>query len=226
MNLKTRIVVRMVIVVPLLAAVMLLPAGSLGFWQGWVFVAIFSMFSAVFSLYFYRRDPKLLERRLQNREPRREQKQFKFLWVSLWVCTLVLPGLDYRFRWSADLLGGVPVLLSAAAFILVVVSWMLVFRVMQFNTFASAVIQVEAGQRVITDGPYGVVRHPMYTGFAFMILGTPLALGSWVALVPALLIIPVLVFRLRDEERTLTRELAGYAEYCGRTRYRLLPYVF
>jgi protein-S-isoprenylcysteine O-methyltransferase Ste14 len=226
MNLKSRIAMRVVFIIPFLAAFIILPAGSLGFWQGWVFVSIVAAFSVIYALYFYRRDPKLLERRLQNREPRREQKQIKNLWVSLWLCALVLPGFDYRFGWSADLLRAVPVFLSGAAFAVVVLAWILVFRVMQFNTFASAVVQVEAGQRVIADGPYAVVRHPMYTGFAFLILATPIALGSYVALVPALLIIPVLVFRLRDEERTLTRELPGYAEYCGRTRYRLIPFVF
>jgi protein-S-isoprenylcysteine O-methyltransferase Ste14 len=226
MDLKSRLTIRVALVIPFLAALLFAPAGSLYFWQGWGFLSIFAGFSAVFGIYFYRRDPKLLERRLRDREPRPEQKQIKMLWVSLWLCTLALPGLDHRLGWSAVRFGGVPVFLSGAAFVAVIIAWILVFHVMRFNTFASAVVQVEAGQKVVTDGPYAIVRHPMYAGFALLILATPFALGSYVAIVPALLLMPVLVLRLRDEERALRRGLSGYAEYCGRTRYRMIPFVF
>ena len=226
MSLKFRLAVRVVLVLPLVAALMFAPAGSFRFWQGWMFVGIFVVFNAVFVAYFYRRDPGLLERRLQNKEPRREQRQFKVLWVPLWLCTLALPGLDYRFGWSVALLGGVPVWLTGASLVIILSAWLLVFHVLRFNSFASAIVQVEAGQRVITDGPYRVVRHPMYTGFTLLILATPCALGSFVAIVPALLLIPVLVFRLLDEERVLRQQLSGYAEYCEHTRFRLIPSVF
>jgi protein-S-isoprenylcysteine O-methyltransferase Ste14 len=226
MSLKARLALRVPLVTALVAALIFLPAGSFRFWQGWVFVGIFVVFNAIFIAYFYRRDPALVERRLQNKEPRREQKRFKLVWVPLWVCTLILPGLDHRFGWSVELLGNVALWLSILAWAMVAVGWLLVFHVMQINSFASAIVQVEAGQRVITDGPYRVVRHPMYTGFMLMILATPLALGSYVALLPALLLIPVLVFRIRDEERVLRQELSGYAEYCERTRFRLIPSVF
>lgn len=226
MSLKSRLALRVVLVVPMVAALMFAPAGSFRFWQGWAFVGIFVVFNAILVGYFYRRDPMLLERRLENKEPRHEQKRFKILWVPLWVCTLVLPGLDYRFGWSVSLLGGVPVWLTGVSWVIVVAAWLLVFHVLRFNSFASAIVQVEAGQRVITDGPYRVVRHPMYTGFALMILATPFALGSYLAFVPALLLIPVLVFRLLDEECVLRQELSGYSDYCEQTRFRLIPPVF
>jgi protein-S-isoprenylcysteine O-methyltransferase Ste14 len=226
MSLKSRLALRVVIVLPLVAVLMFAPAGSFRFWQGWAFVGMFAVFNAVFVAYFYRRDPRLLERRLQTKEPKREQKQFKVLWVPLWVSTLVLPGLDYRFGWSQALLGGVPVWLTAVSLAIAVCSWLLVFQVLRINSFASAVVQVEAGQKVISDGPYRIVRHPMYSGFALMVLATPFALGSYVALLPAVLLIPVLVFRLLNEERVLRRELPGYAEYCAHTRFRLVPSVF
>ena len=226
MSLKSRLTVRVALVLPLVAALMFVPAGSFRFWQGWVFVGIFVVFNAIFVAYFYRRDPGLVVRRLQNKEPRREQRQFKMLWVPLWVCTLTVPGLDYRFGWSEALLGGVPVWLTGVSLVIILIAWLLVFYVLRFNSFASAIVQVEAGQKVITDGPYRVVRHPMYSGFALMILATPFGLGSYVAFVPAILLIPVLVFRLRDEERVLRQELSGYAEYCEHTRFRLIPSVF
>jgi len=226
MSLKFRLAVRVVLVLPLVALLMFSPAGSFRYWQGWVFLGCFGLFTAAFGLYFARRDPNLLRRRLHNTEPRPRQKLFKMMWVPLWVCTLIVPGLDYRFGWSADLLGPVPLWLTAVAWLISAAAWMLVFDVMRVNSFASSVVQVEDGQKVITDGPYRLVRHPMYTGFCFMILATPFGLGSYVALVPAVLLIPVLVFRLFDEESALRGELPGYAEYCERTRFRLIPSVF
>jgi len=210
---------------PVVAAIMIAPAGSFGFWQGWALMGVFAVFSAIFIAYFARRDPKLLQRRLERREPRREQKLFKVFWIPLWLCALTLPGFDYRFGWSASV-GGVPVAVTCVAWIGVVVSWLVVFEVMRFNSFASSIVRVEEGQKVITDGPYRVVRHPMYSGFVLMILATPFAMGSYVAAVPSVLLVPVLVFRLRDEEWMLRKELAGYVEYCEKVRWRLVPYVY
>ena len=218
--------VRTALVLPVIAVLMFVPAGSLAFWQGWAFLGIFVVFNAIFVGYFLRRDPDLLERRMRNREQHAEQKQFKLFWVPLWVCTILVPGLDYRLGWSASFPGSVPVWLSVAAWVLVAVSWAMIFQVFRFNSFASATIQVEAGQKVISDGPYRLVRHPMYSGIVLMTLATPVALGSYWAVIPAILLIPVLVFRLVHEERLLLQELPGYAEYCERTRFRLIPSVF
>ncbi len=225
MSLKSGLALRVVLVLPLMAGLNFGPAGSFRFWQGWIFVGIFAVFTAIFAAYFYRHDPGLLERRMQSKEPRREQRQFKMLWVPLWICTLALPGLDYRFGWS-QALGGVPEWLTGVSFVVILCGWLLVFHVLRFNTFASAIVQVEAGQRVITNGPYRLVRHPMYTGFILLILATPFALGSLFAFVPALLLIPLLIFRLLDEERVLRRQLPGYTEYSEHTRFRLIPSVF
>lgn len=225
MSLRYRLAVRLVVVTVMVAAMTFAPAGSFHFWQGWMFLGVFTAFNCVFLAYFCRRDLKLVERRLANREPRREQKRFKILWVPLWAITLTLPGFDYRFGWSATV-GGVPLAVTVAATAGVVAAWLLVFDVMRINSFASAIVQVEAGQKVITDGPYGVVRHPMYSGFILMILVAPLMMGSYVAMAPAVLLVPVLVFRLADEEKMLRKDLAGYKEYCERVRYRLVPYVY
>ncbi len=211
----------MLVAVPLAIAALFLPAGSWRFWQGWVFLSIFLSGTAFTTLYLYRHDPALLERRLAQKEPAREQKLFRIFWIPLWVVVITLPGLDHRLGWSR-----VPpwlTLFSAAA---VVGSYVAVLVVMKVNTFASAVIQVEAGQKVISTGPYRVVRHPMYSGFLMMILAAPLTLGSYVALAPAVLLIPVLIYRLIHEEKTLRQELPGYAEYCQRTRFRLVPFIY
>jgi protein-S-isoprenylcysteine O-methyltransferase Ste14 len=223
MTLKFRLAVRVAIVVPLVAAILFAPAGSFRFWQAWVFIGLFLLFNAFFVGYFLKRDPGLVERRLRNKEQHAEQKRFKVLWVLLWTAVLVLPGFDYRFGWSEELLGGVPVWLAILAQALVACSWVLIFLVFRQNTFASAVVQVEEGQKVISTGPYAVVRHPMYSGLALMMLAVPFAMGSYITAVPSLLKVPLLVYRLVNEERALNKELPGYLEYCEHTRWRLVP---
>ena len=226
LTLKTRLIVRILLVVPLLSAVVFLPAGSLKFWEGWVYVLGFLVFSLFFGFYFYRHDRGLLERRLLVREREHGQKNFKMLWTPLWICVFVLPGLDYRFGWSRRLAGAAPLWLIVLSQALSLGAQFLMAAVFRFNSFASSVIQVESGQQVVSTGPYRIVRHPMYSAILVMIVFTPLALGSYVALPVALLLVPVLVLRLVNEEKFLRRELPGYAEYCLRTRFRLVPLIF
>jgi protein-S-isoprenylcysteine O-methyltransferase Ste14 len=226
MTLQSRLALRFLAVLPLLAAILFLPAGSLRFWQAWLFMILFYGTSLYLAFYFLRRDPRLLERRLQTREKAAEQRLFKILWIPLWIGALAVPGLDYRFGWSNRSLGGVPLWLTLLAQALVLCAYILVFQVLKFNSFAAATIQVESGQRVISDGPYRIVRHPMYSGIVLLVVSAPLALGSYFALPVSLLLIPVLVYRLVNEEKMLRQELAGYAEYCRRTRYRLVPYLY
>lgn len=221
MSLKWRLVVRMAIVMPLVAALVFAPAGSFRFWQGWVFIGLFVVFNVFFMAYFLRRDPALIERRLKMKEQRGEQRRFSILWTPLWLATIVLPGFDYRFGWSH-----VPLWLSVAAQVVVAASWVIIFLVFRYNTFASTVIQVEQGQKVISDGPYRLVRHPMYSGIALMLAAFGFAMGSYIAVVPALLKMPLLIYRLRHEESALEKELPGYAEYCVKTRWRLAPGVY
>lgn len=218
--------VRTAVFLPLFAALVLLPSGSLEFWQGWVYLAMATAGGLLPSFYFLRRDPALVERRLQNREKTSEGKLFRILWIPLWLGALALPGLDFRSGWSAVWLGGVPLWLTLLSQAILVCGYILLFLVMRFNTFASATIQVESGQRVISDGPYRFVRHPMYSALLLLILPTSLALGSYLALPVAALLVPVLVYRLVHEERLLRRDLPGYNEYCKRTRYRLVPGLY
>ena len=134
---------------------------------------------------------------------------------------LVVPALDHRFGWST-----VPVYVVIAGDALVTIGFYFIFLVYRENTYTSATIEVAANQEVIESGPYAIVRHPMYASALLYLLGTPLALGSYWGLLPFVAVIPLLIWRLTDEERMLTRELGGYAQYKRRVRYRLMPRVW
>ncbi len=203
-----------------------LPAGSLSFWQGWLFLVLMAVFWASFFINLLKHDPQLLERRLQKKEIEPEQRLFQKLFSVITFPAFILTGLDFRFGWSREWLGPVPLALVAAGQVVAVAGYCFVFWVMKTNTFASTTIQVEAGQSVIQAGPYALVRHPMYFGMAAMALGSPLALGSYVAVPVFALLVPVLIYRLIHEERVLHRDLPGYSEYCERTRRRLVPFVW
>jgi protein-S-isoprenylcysteine O-methyltransferase Ste14 len=223
---KSRLAIRFALMALVLGAVLFLPAGTLRFWQGWVFFAMFYG-GALFIVFWLRRwDPALLERRLQTKEESAGQKHFRPLWTAVWLGALVLSGLDYRFAWSNDLLRPVPLPLTLLSLALLLAGYALVFLPLRANTFASATIRVETGQHVISDGPYRLIRHPMYAGILALILFTPLALGSWVALPVFLLLVPILVVRLVNEEKLLRRDLPGYSDYCVRTRFRMIPFVY
>lgn len=222
---KTRFLILVVVNLALFIALLFVPAGSMRFWEGWVYIVVVFVPTVLTYLYLYEHDPELFKRRLERKEKRKEQKILRGVFRPLTVVGYVLPGLDYRLGWSRRL-GGVPlwfVLLSQALVLggIVLVSW--TFKV---NSFASATIQVESEQPVISAGPYGIVRHPFYLGSLIMALFTPLALGSYVAFPVFALSIVFFVIRLISEEKFLHQELPGYSTYCLRTRFRLIPYVW
>lgn len=176
------------------------------------------------TLYLMRKDPALLERRLRGglaAEKKRTQKII-MLFVSIgFIALLVVPGFDYRYGWSR-----VPLYVVIAGDLLTALGFFVTFLVYKANTFAFATIQVTAHQKVISTGPYAVLRHPMYAGGSLYLLGTPLALGSYWGLLPLAAMIPFLIWRLFDEERFLTENLPGYSDYCAKVRRRLIPGIF
>jgi len=225
-SLLSRLVRRGVAGQLVLAVVLFIPAGSLKFWQAWAFMALNIISSFVFCAYFYKHDPQLLERRLLRKEKVKAQRIIMRFAKLLYVPIFILPGLDYRFGWSRAFLGPVPWWLTLPALLLIPGCYLLFVEVMKANRFAASIIQVEAGQTVTDAGPYHIVRHPMYLGGLGLWFTAPLALGSYVALPAFALAAPITIFRLLNEEKFLHRELPGYSEYCQRTRYRLIPFVW
>ncbi len=223
-NLNTKAWFWLVFLAIAMGLLLFLPAGTAQYWQAWGYLAVFFGASGLITLYLMRKDPALLERRLRG-GPTAEQKKTQktiMLFVSIgFIALLVVPAFDHRFAWSR-----VPLYLVIAGDLLTGLGFYLTFLAYRANTFAFATIQVAADQKVISTGPYAVVRHPMYAGGSLYLLGTPLALGSYWGLLPLAVMMPFLIWRLFDEECFLAKELPGYTEYCARVRWRLIPRVF
>jgi protein-S-isoprenylcysteine O-methyltransferase Ste14 len=210
--------------IAVLIVLLLAPAWTLDYWQAWVYLSVFAASSALITLYLWKNDPELLERRTAagpRAENEKNQKLIQLLAACVFVGAMVLPSLDHRFSWSA-----VPVSVVVAGDVLAALGFLIVFIVFKENTFAAAAIAVAPGQVVVATGPYAVIRHPMYSGALVMLFGTPLALGSWWGLVMFIPMIFIIAWRARAEERFLFGVLAGYQEYCRKVRYRLVPLVW
>lgn len=206
------------------ALIIFVSAGTFNYWQGWMFIAVFTALTVGFTAYLVRYDMPLMERRM-NAGPWKEEDPTQKVIVSLiilsFVAFLVLPVLDHRFGFSP-----VPAWLSIVGELLIALSFAFIFWVTKANSFAAANIAVAPDQKVISTGPYAYVRHPMYAGTIWLFVGIPLALGSWWTIVLIVPVFAVLIWRLLDEERILRRDLPGYTEYLQKVRYRLIPYIW
>jgi protein-S-isoprenylcysteine O-methyltransferase Ste14 len=207
-----------------LSALVFLPAGTLNYWQAWVFMATFMVVTIFPSIYIARTNPAALQRRMHG-GPRAEARTIqKILITGAWlglIALLVISAYDHRMGWSS-----VPTWVCLLGDVLLATGLGIAMLVVIQNGYAAATVTVETGQTVVSGGVYTFVRHPMYVGNVIMMVGVPLALGSYWGLVFVLPGVVALVFRILDEEKLLTHELAGYREYTQRVRYRLVPHVW
>ena len=220
-----RLVAKLFVVVALFVLVLLVPAGTWRWPAAWVFLALYLAFAVPVATWLFRTNPGLLTQRLDwtQRAPKRWDRLLMAGLIPVFVAVYALAGLDFRFGWST-----VPPAVSTVAFVLVGAFYVLLALVLRENAFLSRVVEVhpEAGHRVVSTGPYAVVRHPMYAGYIVWLVAVPIALGSMPALVPATLLGAAIFIRTVLEDRTLHADLPGYAEYAARVRWRLLPHVF
>jgi protein-S-isoprenylcysteine O-methyltransferase Ste14 len=223
-NLNVRAFSGLLFLIIVIAAMLFLPAWTINYWQAWVFLIVFFVTVSVITLYLMKKDPKLLERRVKAgpvAEKQISQKIIQSLASLAFISIFVLSAIDYRFKWSS-----VPIYIIVAGDIIVFLGLIIVFFVFRENTFTSAIIEVDIKQKVISTGPYRQLRHPMYTGAIIMLLGVPLSLGSWWGILTVIPLMLVIIPRLLDEEKFLTKNLPGYSDYKKEVRYRLIPFIW
>ena len=223
-NINTRAWLGLGAVIVVMGLLLFVPAGTIRYWQAWLYLSIFTGASVLTTVYLMRNDPALLERRLRGgptAEKRTAQRLIMLCTSIGFIALLIVPALDQRFGWSNVPLGGI-----SAGDILVALGFYLISLVYRENTFTSATIEIAENQEVVSTGPYAIVRHPMYASASLYLVGTPLALGSYWGLVPVVAIMLFLIWRLIDEERFLATNLPGYTEYQKRVRHRIVPFLW
>ena len=205
----------------LIGALLFVPAGTLGYIGGWIFIALLFIPIFIMGAVLLIKAPALLEKRLNNKETEKTQKGVVALSGLVFLFGFIISGLDFRFGWSR-----VPIWLTVVASVLFLFGYAIYAEVMRENAYLSRTVEVVEGQRVIDGGLYGIVRHPMYLATLIMFLPIPLILGSFWGLIPFCLYVPIIAVRIINEEEVLTSGLSGYSEYKKRVKYRLIPFVF
>jgi protein-S-isoprenylcysteine O-methyltransferase Ste14 len=216
--------ISLAVLILVVAALIFVSAGTFDYWQAWVFLAVYSAASVAISLYLMKENRALLQRRMRGgplaeKEP--AQKIIMSLTSAGFIGLLVIPALDRRFAWSH-----MPLFVALAGDGLILAGYLAIFFVFKENTFSSSTIELAPDQKVVDTGPYALIRHPMYTGGLVLLLGIPIALGSWWGMLVIAPMLLALIWRLFDEERFLERNLPGYVDYEKKHPYRLIPFVW
>lgn len=196
-------------------------AGSVRYWQAWLFLAALAIPLVMTLTFLLRKDPALLEKRMNLKEPRKEQRKIVQISGLFMLLGFFLPGLDYRYQWS-----DVPIWVIVVSVIVFECSYAMVVAVFAQNSYASRVVEIQEGQQLIDTGLYAIIRHPMYSASIILYLSIPLILGSYYAVIPMALSCLEIIARIKDEEEMLKEGLAGYTAYTQRVKYRLFPYVW
>jgi protein-S-isoprenylcysteine O-methyltransferase Ste14 len=222
--LKIKTLVGLLLLLLVMAALLFIPAWTLDYWQAWAFLVAYFAASLAISLYLMNADPQLLKRRMSGGPFAEKEAAQKIIMVCTslgFIGLIVVPALDHRFAWSRVSLCAV-----VAGHVLMLLGWLAIFFVFKVNTFASSTIELASDHKVISTGPYALIRHPMYAGALPLLGGMPIALGSWWGVLVMVVIMPALIWRILDEERFLATNLPGYVEYQRKVRYRLIPRVW
>ncbi|MDP4093627.1 MAG: isoprenylcysteine carboxylmethyltransferase family protein [Bacillota bacterium] len=219
--LRKTLLVRFFMLFISLGLIFIVTAWTFKYWEGWAYIFTLAVPMGIFGIYAFIKDPKFLERRMRTKEKRKEQKLVLRLSLVCFPLIYILPGFDKRFGWSE-----VSLAIEILGFVMVLLGYLMVLLVFKENSYASRIIEVDKTQTVISTGLYSVVRHPMYLSSVLLYLFTPLALGSYFAVIPAMFIVLVFVLRILDEEKELIQNLDGYMEYIQKVKYRLIPGIW
>ena len=205
----------------LVGLILFLPAGTLDYWNGWLFIGLLFIPMFLLGIILLLKAPQLLEKRLNTKEKEGTQQKVVALSALLFLLGFVIAGLDYRFGWTR-----VPDWLVIIASVILLVSYGLYGEVMRENAYLSRTVEVQENQKVVDTGLYGIVRHPMYLVTILLFLSFPLVLGSWIAFVLFLHYPALIIMRISNEEKVLEQGLEGYTEYKQRVKYRLIPFIW
>lgn len=205
----------------LITALLFVPAGSLNFIKGWIFIGLLFVPMLILGIFLFIKAPQLLKKRLSAKEKENTQKGVVIFSFLMFVAGFVTAGLDYRFGWSK-----VPFAVTIISGIVLLLSYGLYARVMKENAYLSRTVEIQNNQKIIDTGLYGIVRHPMYTATILLFLSMPLVLGSWFALILFLPYPFVIAIRIKNEEKVLEAGLPGYCEYKQKVRWRIIPFVW
>ena len=205
----------------LVGLLIFLPAGTLSYTYGWLFVGLLFVPMLIAGFIMLAKSPEFLKKRLDAKEKQSAQKGVVALSGLMFIAGFVVAGLDYRFGWSA-----MPTWVVVTASVLFLIAYALYAEVMRENAYLSRTIKVEEGQKVVDTGLYGIVRHPMYAVTILLFMMIPLILGSWYALIAFAFYPAIIIVRLLDEEKLLTEELPGYAEYKQKVKYRIIAFIW
>ena len=214
-------IIKFVCGVVIIGILLFVPAGSFGFWQGWLLMGILFVPMFVAGLIMMKRSPDLLRKRLSTKEEQSEQKTVLLLSGFMFIAAFVVAGLNFRFGWLT-LPNWIPILF-AVVFLL---TYALYAEVMRENAYLSRTVEVQENQQVVDTGLYGIVRHPMYMTTLLLFLSMPLVLGSVISFLIMLLYLPIITKRMRNEEQVLAEGLPGYAEYMKKIKYRVIPFIW
>jgi protein-S-isoprenylcysteine O-methyltransferase Ste14 len=205
----------------LVSLLLFIPAGTLNYWNAWVFMGILFIPMFILGIVLLVKNPKLLQKRLKSKEKETEQKSLILLSGLMFICGFVVAGLDYRFHWFI-----LPKWLVIAAAVIFVCAYLLYAEVLRENAYLSRIIEIQKDQKVIDTGLYGIVRHPMYLSSILLFLSMPLVLGSFFSFIIFLVYPAIIVKRIKNEEQVLEKGLTGYTEYKERAKYRLIPFIW
>lgn len=205
----------------ILGLLILLPAGTLDYWEFYTYIAILVIPMIFVLFYFLKTDPQLLDRRTRAKEKEKTQILLQKIFPFFLLSGFIVSGLDRRFGWS-----NIPVFIVLITNFVMLLGYLIIFFVFKQNSYASRIVEVENNQKIISTGLYNIVRHPMYFGVLIMWIPIPIALGSYWGLIPMATIPIALVIRILNEESVLKRDLPGYKEYCQITKFRLIPFIW
>ncbi len=222
---KTTLAIKALIIllsgILIIGCCLFIPAGTLSYWNGWLFLISIFIPVIIVLIYLLINDPGLLAKRLKTKEKVKEQRLIQKIGIIPVLTGFLLPGFDFRFKWS-----NVPVWLVVIGVILIILGYVLFIIVIRQNSYASRVIEIQQNQKVIDTGLYSVIRHPMYLAGIIIMLFSPVILGSFYAVIPMIFYAIIIIFRIYNEEEVLKKGLEGYNEYLKKVKFRLIPFVW